>query len=75
MQRIIDGYIYDTDTAELIYQDLAKMRLYYMTPNKRFFAYFSNNAIETVTESYIKNLLGTYDIAKYIEIFGEPEEG
>ena len=59
MQRIIDGYIYDTDTAELIYQDLAKMRLYYMTPNKRFFAYFSNNAIETVTESYIKNLLGT----------------
>lgn len=75
MQRIIDGYLYDTDTAELIYQDLIKIRSYYKTPNNRFFVYFSNNDMETVTETYIKKLLGTYDIAKYIEIFGEPEEG
>lgn len=75
MQRIIDGYIYDTDTAELIYTDMRKVRMYYMTPNKRFFCFFSNNAIELVSEDSIKNLLGTYDIAKYIEIFGEPEEG
>lgn len=75
MQRIIDGYLYDTDTAELLYQDVVKTRFYYMTPNRRFFVYFSNNLIETVGEAYIKKLLGTYNISKYVEIFGEPEEG
>ena len=75
MQRIIDGFLYDTNTAELIYTDIKNVRLYYMTPNRRFFVFFSNNAIELISENSIKQLLGTYDITKYIEIFGEPEEG
>ena len=75
MKRIIDGYLYDTDTAELLYRDLAKTRFYYMTPNRRFFIVFGTGRIEVTNENVIKDILGTYDIDKYVEIFGEPQEG
>ena len=75
MQRIIDGYLYDTDTATLIYLETTKNVKYYMTAKRRFFVYYSNNEFQVVDESFMKDFLGKYDIAKYIEIFGEPQEG
>lgn len=75
MQRIIDGYIYDTETAELIYAEQSKSTMYYMTPKSNFFVVYANNEFQVVSEEFIKELLGKYDIAKYIEIFGEPQEG
>lgn len=75
MQRIIDGYIYDTDTATLLYTDKTRNTRYYMTPNRRFFVVYQNDEFQVVTEAFIKDFLGKYDIAKYIEIFGEPQEG
>ena len=78
MQRIIDGYIYDTETATLLYTDDSKYPRkteYYMTSKGNFFAVYSNGELQVVEEQFIKDLLGKYDIEKYIEIFGEPKEG
>lgn len=75
VQRIVDGYIYDTETATLLYTESGKNVKYYMTAKRRFFVYYSNNEFQVVTEAVMKDFLGKYDIAKYIEIFGEPQEG
>ena len=76
MQRIIDDILYDTETATLLYIEQTKNVRYYMTPKQRlFFVVYANMEFQIVTESFIKELLGKYDIAKYIEIFGEPQEG
>jgi len=75
MKRIINGYLYDTETADLIYTDFDRNRRYYATNNYRYFVALSNGLIMTVSVETIKMLLGTYDINKYIELFGEPKEG
>lgn len=76
MKRIIDGILYDTGTAELLYHDKAKNTKYYRTPVQHlFFIYYSRGEFSPVDETFMKNFLGEYDIAKYIQIFGEPQEG
>lgn len=75
MQRIIDGYIYDTEKAILLYTEQNRNTKYYKTPNGRFFVFYANDEFQVVGESFMKDFLGKYDIAKYIEIFGEPQEG
>ena len=75
MQRIINGFLYDTETADLIYTDTDTGRRYYATNNYRYFVALSNGLIMTVSVDTVKMLLGTYDIPKYIELFGEPKEG
>ena len=75
MKRIIDGFLYDTDTAELLYYSKMERTSYYRTPKQRYFVVYSNGEFEVVTEDFIKDILGKYDIDKYIEIFGEPQEG
>ena len=75
MRRVVNGVLYDTEKSDLVYFDVSKTRKYYMTKKRRFFVLFKNGLIEPVTEDFMIDLLGTYDIEKYIEIFGEPEEG
>lgn len=78
MQKIIDGYLYDTETATLIYTDESNYPRnvnYYLTPKHNYFAVYTNGEFQVVTEQFIKDILGKYDIAKYIELFGEPQEG
>ena len=75
MQRVIKGVLYDTDNSVLIYFDENKGRRYYMTPRSHFFVMFATGEIQVVSIDAMKDILGTYDIEKYIEIFGEPTEG
>jgi regulator of protease activity HflC (stomatin/prohibitin superfamily) len=76
MRRIIDGLLYDTDTAEIIYEDNTnnRHRVYYKTTNGRFFVVYQTGELAPKTETQIKELLGTYDVDKYIELFNEPKE-
>ena len=75
MKRIIDNLLYDTDTAELLYYSKADRTSYYRTPNQRYFVVYSNEEFEIVNEDFVKSILGKYDIDKYIEVFGKPQEG
>lgn len=74
MKRVIEGLLYDTDTATLIFTDDNSRRRYYMTPNKRFFVFYITGEMSVKTEDDIKELLGTQNYDKYVEIFGEPQE-
>lgn len=76
MKRIINNILYDTDTAELLYYDKAKNVKYYRTPVQHlYFIFYSKGEFVSVDEASIKKFLGECDIEKYIEIFGEPQEG
>lgn len=75
MKQIIDGFLYDTDTAEQVYIETQRNIRYYMTPKRKFFIVYSTGEFKVVEENFIKDLLGKYDIEKYIEVFGEPQEG
>lgn len=78
MQKIIDGYLYDTATATLLYEDKSNYPRnidYYVTPKHNYFVVYSNKELQVVEEAFIKDILGKNDIAKYIEVFGEPQEG
>lgn len=75
MQRIIDGVLYDTDNALLLYFDEGNGRKYYQTPNRGYFILFPTGEIMVSNREFMQNLLGQYDIQRYIEIFGTPKEG
>lgn len=75
MKAIINGYVYDTETAELIYVDTANNRRYYVTPNRRFFFVCFNGIIQCISEESVKKILGEHDYDKYVELFGEPRKG
>ncbi len=80
MRKIIDGKLYDTETAELIFthypQGTNKRRDYYRTKKGTFFVHFVNvNKLELVTTDCMMDLLAEYDPDKYVEIFGKVEEG
>ena len=74
MQRVIDGLLYDTDTAEIIHIEEDTKRILYMTHNHNFFMFYPTGEIVPKTEQSAKDYLGKYDVEKYIELFGEPEE-
>lgn len=75
MQRIIDNVLYDTEVSECIFCDEEYRRRWFMTSNNRFFIVYATGEMVVTTEEAVKEVLGRYDIQKYIEIFGEPEEG
>lgn len=75
MKQVIDGLLYDTDTATEIYCEVEKRTRYYKTVNNRFFVVYGNNEMQVVSEEFVKSILGKKDIDKYIEVFGEPMEG
>ena len=75
MQRIVDEILYDTNTATMLYLDESDKRRWYVTPNGRFFIAFANGEIIPVTEEKAKEFIGKVDVAQYIALWGEPQEG
>lgn len=74
MQRVIDNLLYDTETAIIIHIEEGAKRILYQAPNGNFFMFFNNGEIVPKTEQSTKDYLGKYNVDKYIELFGEPEE-
>ena len=74
MQRVIDGLLYDTDTAEIIHIEEDTKRILYMTHNHNFFMFYPTGEIVPKTEQSAKDYLGKYNVGKYIELFGQPKE-
>ena len=74
MQRVIDNLLYDTETATIIHTEQDTRRVLYQAPNGTFFMFYPNGEIVPKTEQSTKNYLGKYNVEKYIELFGEPEE-
>lgn len=82
MKKIINGKVYNTETAELILTLFSGTRLnerdYYMTKKRAFFCHYIRvNDIDLVPEDSMRDLLMLHDAEKYIEIFGDEgiEEG
>ena len=74
MQKIIDGLLYDTDKAELLYYEEKTDRWLYKGENGHYFMYFLNGVISPKSEEFVKDYLGQRDIDKYIELFGEVDD-
>lgn len=74
MKGIVNGFIYDTGTAEIIHVEESTKRMLYRTQNGNFFMFYPNGEIVPKTEESARNYLGKYNVEKYIEIFGEPKE-
>lgn len=74
MQRVIDGLLYDTETATVVHIEENTKRRLYQTPNKNFFMFYPTGEIVPKSEESTKEYLGKYNVPKYIELFGEPQE-
>lgn len=74
MKKIINGLLYNTQTAEMIYVDEATNRKYYKTEKGNYFLFYPNGEMVPKTEEDVKEYLGTKDVKKYIELFGKVEE-
>ena len=74
MQRVIDGLLYDTKTATVVHTDESNNHILYVTANNNFFMFYPTGEIVPKTEQSAKDYLGKYDVEKYIELFGQPEE-
>lgn len=74
MKRVIDNLLYDTEVSTLIYTEKDTNRRLYQTLNGNFFTLYSTGEIQPKSLEATKEYLGKYDVDKYIEIFGEPEE-
>ncbi len=80
MRKIVNGKVYDTETATLVYSGvfgaLNVRRDYYVTKKGTYFChYFSVGKIEVCSEDFIASILAERDVDKYIELFGAVEEG
>lgn len=74
MQRVINNLLYNTNTATVIHIEEDNKRVLYQAPNGNFFVFYPNGEIVPKTKQSTKDYLGKYNVAKYIELFGEPEE-
>ena len=74
MQRVINGLLYDTQNATVVHTDQNNNRVLYVTENNNFFMLYPNGEIVPKTEQSTKDYLGKYNVKKYIELFGEPQE-
>ena len=74
MQRIIDGLLYDTKTATLLFKEEDTKRQLFMTPNNNYFMLYGTGEIVVKTEDSVKDYLGRKDVKKYAELFGKPKE-
>ena len=74
MQRIVNGLLYDTKISTVIHIEEDTKRMLYMTPNGNYFMLYPVGEIVPKTEQSTKDYLGKYNVSKYIELFGEPEE-
>ena len=74
MQIVIDGLLYDTETATIVHIEENTKRRLYQTLNNNFFMFYPTGEIVPKSEESTKEYLGKYNVPKYIELFGEPEE-
>lgn len=79
MKKIIDGKLYNTDTATFIITLYSgarnSQRDYYKTPKGAFFVhYVRTNTLDLISENTMKALLAEHDVDKYLELFGDEEE-
>lgn len=74
MQRIINNLLYDTETATVVHIEESTKRVLYQAPNGNFFMFYPVAEIVPKTEESTKDYLGKYNVEKYIELFGEPQE-
>ena len=74
MQRVVNGLLYDTKNAIVVHTDQNNNRVLYVTENNNFFMLYPNGEIVPKTEQSTKDYLGKYNVKKYIELFGEPQE-
>lgn len=74
MRKIVQGKLYDTDKATLIYVQKTFNRLWYVTEKGNYFVVFGNGSIIPQTEEEVKEFLAEHDVDKYMELFGEVEE-
>lgn len=74
MQRVIDGLLYDTKTATEIHVEQITKRRLYQTPNNNFFMLYPTGEIVPKSVESTKEYLGKYNVPKYIQLFGNPEE-
>lgn len=70
MQKIIDNLLYDTDTATLLFVESDTGRRLYKTPSGNFFKFYKNGEFATMTESAVKEYLGSKSVETYIKVFG-----
>lgn len=71
MKKIIDGLLYDTDKATLVWQEdkFRKRNLYFRTEKGNYFVLYSSKVIQPITEEKFKEILGEADPDRYIELF------
>lgn len=76
MKAIINNLLYDTDKSEILYQDLNTypIRILYLSKNLRLFMTVGDE-ISNADQEELKYFLGTVNVDKYMELFGEVEEG
>lgn len=74
MKRVIDNLLYDTEVSELVHIEESTNRRIYKTPNGNFFTFYSTGEIQPKSLEATKEYLGRYNVDKYIELFGEPQE-
>ena len=74
MQRVINGLLYDTNTAEIVHLEESTKRVLYKTQNNNFFMFYPTGEIIPKTEQSARDYLGKYNVEKYIKLFGEPQE-
>lgn len=87
-RAVVDGRLYDTENSECLTL-LENNRYLFKTPNGNYFSCIAQHSTEITETGKIlcvdyldirpesiegaKNVIGKYDIKKYIELFGEPE--
>lgn len=77
MKTIIDGKLYDTEKAKLVYGDGAGYGIYHTAKGAWFSGEFltaNTRIIKPIPESEVKNIIGRNNTELYVELFGEPEE-
>lgn len=82
MKFIYENKLYDTDKAELITTlqscDWSAREYYFKSKKGNYFCikkYLLSSEFRLCTEDEIKKTLSKYDADKYIELFGNVEEG
>lgn len=78
MQKIIDGKLYDTGTAELLLTIIICKGVdtfVYRTPKGAYFAVESDGSFTILEEATARTLIGRRgSIETYTRLFGAPEE-
>ena len=77
MRKIIKGKLYDTNTAERIYEELylgKRRTLYRTTKGTWFIFYHANEEIVPKTDEEIMDYLGERDADLYMKYFDVVEE-